>query len=76
MIEIDKTAPRQCVVLDSSNESTVMPVLMILDSELKTHGLEFVITKDVLGNGAIVKMVEIRKKQIRRTRKSKKHLLG
>lgn len=76
MICIDKTAPKTVALLDSSNEDVVMPVLELLDAELKAHGLEFVITKDVLANGNTVKMVEVRKKMHRRTRKSKKGLLG
>lgn len=76
MIQIDKTLPREVVLLDSSNEDAVMPVLELLDKELKVHGLEFVITKDVLANGHVVRMVEVRKKSVKRTRKSKKSLLA
>ena len=53
-----------------------MPVLTVLDSDLKSHGLEFVITKDVLANGNQVELVEIKKKQIKRTRKSKLFLIN
>lgn len=74
---IDKTQPKACVIMDASNRGTVMPVLELLNDELKVHGLEFVITKDTLANGNVVEMVEISKKQIKRTRRSRKGgLLG
>jgi hypothetical protein len=74
---IDKTKPREVAILTEANTSIVTPILTILDAELKNYGLEFVITSDILANGSLVEQVEIRKKAIKRTRRSRKSsLLG